>query len=155
MNRHKVLGLGSNVGNRKENLQNAIKALEQYGVHISKASSLYETEPVGCIDETWFLNMVVCMKTDLSPHECLKVCKRIEIDSGRARSYRNAPRTIDIDILLWEGLINNEEELTIPHPRMFGRKFVLIPLLEVIPDPLLLEWLIRVSHGQAIRKYEE
>jgi 2-amino-4-hydroxy-6-hydroxymethyldihydropteridine diphosphokinase len=155
MNKYKVLGLGSNVGNRKENLLGAIQALEDYGIHITKESSVYETEPVDCRDKDWFLNQVVCIETDLMPYECLMVCKRIEAEMGRAESYRNAPRIIDIDLLLWEELVMDEQDLTIPHMRIYGRKFVLIPLLEVIQDFPVLEWLVSTIHGQNIRKYKE
>ena len=154
MNKHKALGLGSNVGDRKENLLEAIRLLGNYGVCIIKKSSVYETEPVDCTDECWFLNQVVFVKTDLTPRECLRVCKRIEAEMGRKHSYRNAPRVIDIDLLLWEEIILKNRELAIPHKSIHGRKFVLIPLLEIAEGLEILEWLVYTIHDQGIRKYE-
>jgi 2-amino-4-hydroxy-6-hydroxymethyldihydropteridine diphosphokinase len=155
MSRNKVLGLGSNIGDRVLNLQRAVQMIEDSGIRVVKQSSIYETEPVDCTDGDWFLNQVIVVETGLTPCECLRVCKSIEAEMGRQFSYRNAPRIIDIDILLWGELILNDEHLTIPHRSIRGRKFVLIPLLELTGGPNILEWLVHAIQGQEIRKYHE
>ncbi|MEK7642802.1 MAG: 2-amino-4-hydroxy-6-hydroxymethyldihydropteridine diphosphokinase [Patescibacteria group bacterium] len=155
MNKHKALGLGSNVGDRAKNLQRATQMLEDSGVHVIKRSSIYETEPVDCRDEGWFLNQVVFIETGLTPRECFRGCKKIEAKMGRQYSYRNAPRIIDIDLLLWNEVILNDKDLVVPHKSIHGRKFVLIPLLEIAEDIKILEWLVYAIQGQKIKKYEK
>jgi 2-amino-4-hydroxy-6-hydroxymethyldihydropteridine diphosphokinase len=102
-------------------------------VDIDKISSVYETEPVGYLDQPRFLNMVCSGQTVSSPHELLRQTKAIEEALGREPSFRNAPRPIDIDILLYDDLCFETEHLTIPHPRMSERAFVLVPLVEIAP----------------------
>lgn len=154
MNTHKALGLGSNVGDREKNFQGAITKLHESGIMVIKESSIYETEPVDCSDEAWFLNQVVFIETQLTSLGCLRACKRIEVEMGREPSYVNAPRPIDIDLLLWGQEVVNNETFTIPHKSIYARKFVLIPLLEIEPNPQILEWLVSTIPGQAIKKYK-
>ena len=127
------LGLGSNLGDREANLRRAIDLLKEK-VWINKVSSLYETEPLGWGPQPLFLNAVCQGTTFLSPQELLAFIKSIEKAMGRAESFRNAPRIIDIDILLYSDRIINTPELTIPHPRLEERAFVLVPLAEIAPE---------------------
>lgn len=129
------LGLGSNLGNRRHNLDRAIEALGDKGkVKVKKLSSLYETEPVGFAEQPLFLNAVFEGNTHLTPRQLLAFIKETEKKLGRLPSFRNSPRVIDIDILLYEGEQRESPSLTIPHPRLAERAFVLIPLAEIAPD---------------------
>jgi 2-amino-4-hydroxy-6-hydroxymethyldihydropteridine diphosphokinase len=127
------LGLGSNVGDTEKNLRKAIAALGKLGT-ITKTSSLYRTEPVGFVDQPWFLNQVVCLETELLPKDLLEKTQEIENDLGRTREIHWGPRTLDIDILLYDNVVLETPELTIPHPHMHERRFVLEPLAEIAPD---------------------
>lgn len=109
-------------------------ALDACGVHVLQRSSWYETEPAHCPDQPWFLNLVARAETSLDPAELLDVCKRVEQQEGRVPSVRFGPRHLDIDILLYEDRCMESPELSIPHPRMHERAFVLVPLLEIAPD---------------------
>jgi 2-amino-4-hydroxy-6-hydroxymethyldihydropteridine diphosphokinase len=131
------LSLGSNVGKREENLERAVDALSHNEVRISARSSLYETEPQGVVRQPWFLNLVVECETRYFPMQLLGVIERIERELGRERgadAVRWGPRVIDIDILLFGNLVRATSRLTVPHPRMLERRFVLEPLLEIAPD---------------------
>lgn len=125
------LSLGSNLGDREAYLKKAIMLLKQAGVKILKESSVYETEPMYYENQNKFLNQVIKVETELSPFELLKLIGRIEKELKRERLIPKGPRTIDIDILLWEDKIVESEELKIPHPLMLERDFVLKPLLEI------------------------
>ena len=127
------LGLGSNVGDRLGNLSSAVERLGQK-MRVQLISSIYETDPVGYEDQPLFFNVVVGVETGLTPVQLLNVTKKIEADLGRTPSFRDAPRIIDIDILLYDELIMTTQDLVIPHPRMEERAFVLVPLLEIAPD---------------------
>lgn len=134
------LSLGSNLGNRGKNLQKALVELEMWGIKTILSSSIYETEPIGFKDQPWFYNMVIKAETKFSAEEVLKVISAIEKSLGRERNIRFGPRPIDIDILFYENLLVHEEGLTIPHPRLQERLFVLMPLNEIEPHvfhPLL------------------
>lgn len=133
--RRAFLSLGSNVGDRKANLEAALTALEKERIRVVARSSIYETEPQDVANQPWFLNMVVECESEYFPRQMLKVLQRIERDMGRVRagSIPRGPRTIDIDILLLGSLVMRTEQLTIPHPRMLERRFVLEPLLEIAP----------------------
>lgn len=132
MKHHAYLGLGSNIGNRYEFLNEAIQLLNNsLAVKVIKKSSVYETDPVGFEDQAQFLNMVIKVETDLSPDELLNQCLKIELELGRKRKIHWGPRTIDIDLLLYENEIISTETLTVPHPRMCERNFVTVPLLEI------------------------
>ena len=127
------LGLGSNMRNRQDNLDKALDLLSQ-GLQVGQISSLYDTEPVGNINQPRFLNLVCQVYTRLAPPELLTLAKGIESKLGRASGTHNAPRPIDIDILFYGDQVIETAELVIPHPRLAERAFVLIPLAEIAPD---------------------
>ena len=130
------LGLGSNVGDRQAHLRAAVEQLGEHGVEVDSVSSLYETEPVGeVIDQPDFLNAVARIRTGLEPHELLDVCKAIEVEQGRMLGgRRHGPRPLDVDLLLLADVQLETERLTLPHPQVSNRRFVLAPLLELDPD---------------------
>jgi len=129
------IGIGSNIGEREKNLNHAIEMLNLTNeVDVTTVSSYINTAPVGYTEQSDFLNAVVEVKTTLSAHELLEACKHIEKELKRVRIIRWGPRTIDLDILLYGDLILTEENLTIPHPRMHQREFVLKPLNEIAPQ---------------------
>jgi 2-amino-4-hydroxy-6-hydroxymethyldihydropteridine diphosphokinase len=127
------LALGGNMGDRKQNLKQALVLLSRK-VDIEAVSPIYESDPVGYTEQPLFLNMVLKGKTALKPKELLKYAKEIESKLGRQPSFPNAPRPIDIDILFYDNKIINSKELTVPHPRITVRSFVLVPLNEISPD---------------------
>ena len=128
------LSLGSNIGERRKRIEQAIEALEREGLVAVHRSSIYETEPVGLESQPYYLNAVVSARTNLEPLDLLAMCKRIEAQMGRTQSVRFGPRVIDIDILLFGESVVNSDRLAIPHPRMRERRFVLVPLVEVAPS---------------------
>lgn len=125
------IGIGSNLGNRYENCYKAIKALEEKGLKITKISSLYETEPWGVLNQPKFINLAIEAETDFSPFELLHILKDVEMALGRRKTVRWGPRIIDLDILFYENEVINTDELTVPHPFLHERDFVLIPLEEI------------------------
>jgi 2-amino-4-hydroxy-6-hydroxymethyldihydropteridine diphosphokinase len=127
------LGLGTNLGDRRGNLSEALQRLQSLGT-IEKVSRCYETKPVGYEEQPDFLNLTCLVTTALSPSQLLHCLKDIEQQMGRETSFRNAPRPIDLDILLFDDLLINSTELTIPHPRMSERAFVLVPLADIAPE---------------------
>jgi 2-amino-4-hydroxy-6-hydroxymethyldihydropteridine diphosphokinase len=132
------LGLGANLGDRLENLQRALDLLaEQPGVRVVRSSRVYETAPVGGPEQPEFLNVVLEIRTDLSPHEVLAACQGVEERIGRVRTVRWGPRPIDVDLLTYDDETLDELDLVIPHPRMHERGFVLVPLGELTADPPL------------------
>jgi 2-amino-4-hydroxy-6-hydroxymethyldihydropteridine diphosphokinase len=138
MNHTAFLSLGSNMGNRIEFLEEALKKLEDnYPIKVVNVSSIYETDPVGYEDQDLFLNMVAKINTDLIPIELLNACQETEKSLGRKREIRWGPRTIDLDILLYNDENMIMDRLVIPHPRMHERSFVAIPLLEICPNIML------------------
>lgn len=130
------LGLGSNIGDRAANLRAAATALEAAGVTIEARASLYETAPQGeILDQPDFLNSALRVRTSLEPLDLLDLCKRVEREHGRDPARRrHAPRPIDIDVLLVGETVLSHERLTLPHPEIASRRFVLEPLLELDPD---------------------
>jgi 2-amino-4-hydroxy-6-hydroxymethyldihydropteridine diphosphokinase len=139
------LSLGSNVGDRAANITAALQALDAQGVRVIKRSSLYETQPVKVRGDGWFLNAVVEAGTELTPQQLMQTLLEVERSLGRVREEPGAaqgptsqelkePRTIDIDILLFGSIVIDAGGLTIPHPRMAERRFVLAPLAEIAPD---------------------
>ena len=154
------LGLGSNMGKRQDNLDEALSLLS-HRLRMEKVSSVYDTEPVGDMDQPRFLNLVCQVYTRLAPMELLALAKGIELKLGRAPGKSNAPRPIDIDILLYGDQIVETPELVIPHPRMAERAFVLIPLAEIAPNLVhppggktTKELLQRVTETQGVLKWE-
>jgi len=131
------LGLGSNLGDRRSYLRGAVESL---GNEVVAVSSLFETEPVGGPDQGAFLNLVVELETDRSPHELLAECRRLEEAAERVRIERWGPRTLDVDVLLIEGVTVDEPDLQVPHPRMHERRFVLAPLAQLAPDLVPAGW---------------
>lgn len=136
MSRVGYLSLGSNVGDREGNLRRAVAALGDHAAPVEAVSSLYETEPVGeLLDQPDFLNAAARIRTDLEPEDLLDVCKAIEVEEGRMfGAPRHGPRPIDLDVLLLGELELETERLTIPHPQLTSRRFVLVPLLELDPE---------------------
>ena len=127
------LGLGSNLGDRAENLRRARELLAAAGVAILRESSVYETEPQDLAHQPWFLNQVVEAETALFPMQLLSRVLRIERDLGRRRVIAKGPRTVDIDILLYHRFVIDTPTLIVPHPRMLDRGFVLAPMAELAP----------------------
>ena len=129
------LGLGSNVGDRRAFLAQAVAEMEEFEIDVRKISSIIETKPVGGpIGQDKYLNAVLECETDLSPEDLLEILQSIEHKLGRVRTVQDGPRTIDIDILLYDELQIKTANLTIPHPRMLNRDFVMIPLKEIAPQ---------------------
>lgn len=124
-------GLGSNLGNKEESLYTAISEIDEQIGEVTAVSTFYTTAPVGYADQSDFYNAACKAVTDLSPLEVLEKVETIMRDMGRIRNVPNGPRVIDIDILLYDDIVAEEEGLSIPHPRMIERKFVLEPLCEI------------------------
>ena len=154
------LSLGSNLGDREAQLRAALVCLQREG-RVVAVSSFYETEPVEFIDQAWFLNCAVALETTDTPEQLMSALLQIEQQMGRKRIQRKGPRTIDIDILLFDGEVLDSPALTIPHPAMHQRRFVLQPLAEIAPalrHPVLKETmqelLDELPAGQTVRKYQ-
>jgi 2-amino-4-hydroxy-6-hydroxymethyldihydropteridine diphosphokinase len=129
------LGIGTNLGSREDNLEQAVAQIEKYIGQVRKSSSVYETDPWGFHSDEAFLNMVIEVETELRPQELIAKVLKIESSLGRVRNEQQySPRVIDIDILLYNNLVIDELNLKIPHPRLHERKFVLIPLCEIAPE---------------------
>lgn len=133
MHKTVYLSLGSNVGDRSANLQMAIEKLSELGT-VAAVSSFYETEPVGTGPQPWFLNCAVKLETEKMPRQLIAAILNMEQSMGRQRRQEKAPRTIDVDILLFGSSIVELTSLTVPHPRLHERRFVLEPLAEIAPD---------------------
>ena len=154
------LGLGSNFGDRRANLQAAVDALPAHGVRVLAASSVYDTEPVGeVLDQPDFLNAVVRISTGLGPEELLDACKAVERELGREPGgVRHGPRPIDVDVLLLGDAERRSERLALPHREVTSRRFVLVPLLELDPElalpdgPPLRDALAGLGPGQDVRR---
>jgi 2-amino-4-hydroxy-6-hydroxymethyldihydropteridine diphosphokinase len=130
------LGLGSNLGEREKHLREALAGLAGHGVRVEAVSSAYETEPVGeILDQPDFLNAAARIATGIGPEELLDVCKAIEVEAGRMfGAPRHGPRPLDVDVLLLGEVELADERLTLPHPELTNRRFVLVPLLELDPE---------------------
>src|SRR5271154_5484893 len=128
------LSLGSNIGNRLENLRAAIAALPDVGVRVRRVSKVYETEPVDYLEQDWFLNCVVAGETEIEAVELLRRLRGIETEMGSAKAFAKGPRLIDLDILLYGDAVIDVDGLQVPHPRMAERRFVLVPLAEIAPE---------------------
>jgi 2-amino-4-hydroxy-6-hydroxymethyldihydropteridine diphosphokinase len=127
------LGLGTNLGDREQNLRAALERLRQI-VEVEVISRIYESEPVGYLEQPDFWNLVLRIRTNLEPAELFRRVKQIERDLGRTDAFRNAPRLIDIDILAFDQLVLHDDQLDIPHARLHERSFVLLPLAEIAPE---------------------
>ena len=131
------LGLGSNIGNRELQLNEAIKILHAYqGIQVTQVSHIYETEPVGYTNQPKFLNLCIEIETELTPQSFLKCCLATEQQLHRKREIRWGPRTLDVDILLFGDQIIEQDNLSVPHPRMKERSFVLIPLNDIATNQI-------------------
>jgi 2-amino-4-hydroxy-6-hydroxymethyldihydropteridine diphosphokinase len=139
------IALGTNLGDRLANLRHARQALQPQTC-ILACSAVYETPPWGYLDQPKFLNQVVKTETDLEPLDLLRLLKRLEVEMGRQPSLRNGPRVIDLDLLFYDDLQLVLPELTIPHPNMAGRAFVLLPMCDLAPD------LCHPQHNQTMRE---
>ena len=127
------LGIGTNIGDRYNNIMNAIDSLKHLPLtNVANVSGVYETEPWGYEQQDDFLNVCVEIATELSPKTILGACLGIEAAFGRERPFKNAPRIIDIDLLMYEGVKSNDPELILPHPRIQERAFVLVPLRDIL-----------------------
>jgi len=157
---HKIvyLSLGSNLGDRQANLRAALDGLVELGT-VQAVSSFYETEPVGLIAQPWFLNCAVKLDTEKMPRQLIAGVLNLEREMGRQRKQKNGPRIIDIDILLFGTSVIEAVGLTVPHPRLHERRFVLEPLAEIAPEvrhPVLKrtvrELRDSLSPGQTVRR---
>lgn len=145
------LALGTNLGDRLANLRAAIHALAPH-VNVLAESRIYETPPWGYADQPAFLNMAVKAETSLGPESLLKRLKQLEVRLGREASFRYGPRRIDLDILFYDDLVLESETLTIPHPRLHERAFVLVPLMDLAPNlihPVLKKSVAELLAGQS------
>ena len=137
MNKHVVyLSLGTNIGNRLDNLKHALESLKEF-CQVVASSSVYETDPWGFEDQPIFYNQVVRIETGLEPLTLLRAIKKIELKMGRIPTFQYGPRLIDIDILVYDKLMITSAELTIPHPQIKSRAFVLSPMVEIAPDLII------------------
>ena len=128
-----VIALGSNLNDRISYLQFGLESLEKRGVRVEAVSQVYETPPIGFLNQPHFYNQVALARTHLPPLEVLSIFQRLEAEAGRRREFPHGPRTLDLDLILLGDLIVREPGLEIPHPRWRGRSFVVIPLVEVAP----------------------
>lgn len=148
-----ILGLGGNMGDMSAHLDMAIDALGALPhTAVLRESKRYVTAPVGYADQPDFLNSVVEIETDLSAQALLGACLGIEAALGRVRLFRNGPRVIDIDVLLCDGYESNCDELTVPHPRMHERAFVLVPLRDLYPDGMVYGYDLREATDRVTRE---
>lgn len=159
MRRLAYLGIGGNIGDTRANIDESIKLLKaSEDIEVTAVSSFYETEPVGYEDQDWFLNVVVEIVTTLEPLELLKYCQHIENELKRVRVIRWGPRTIDVDILLYEDFTSDSEILSVPHPRMTERAFAMVPLYEINKALVInnedIKDIIENLKGEVIRKLD-
>ncbi len=134
------LSIGTNIGQREYNLKLAVRMLQNTdGIHVKTVSSIYETDPVGYVEQPSFLNIAVFIETPFSSQKCLETCQFIENELGRVREIKWGPRVIDLDILLYNNENIEVENLIVPHPRLFERAFVLVPLMEIAKEPFSVQ----------------
>jgi len=154
------LSLGSNMGDKEDNIRKALKLIEDVD-EIRKVSPLYQTEPMGFKNQSYFLNCVIEVQTNSNPEQMLLFLKSIEQKLGRINTVKNGPRIIDIDILLYDDFCIETDDIVIPHPRLHERLFVLIPLMDVNPDVIhpLLKKTVRelydaIQHEEMVTLYK-
>ncbi|WP_072392394.1 2-amino-4-hydroxy-6-hydroxymethyldihydropteridine diphosphokinase [Hyphomicrobium sp. CS1GBMeth3] len=152
-----LIGLGSNIGDKAENIRQATALLTQQGdIRVVAASRLYRTAPWGVTDQDWFVNACIAVATGLSPQALLARCQSVENAMKRVRQERWGPRVIDVDVLVYKNVSLDDPTLTLPHPRITERAFVLVPLAEIAPDLVLnghplSHWLSRVDLSEVTR----
>ena len=144
----RLLLLGTNLGDKKENFECALTFLNNKGINIIKKSGVYESEPWGIRDQPWFWNMVIEVDTEMQPKELLNACLEIEIKMGRVRKQKWGERLIDLDILYFDGQIVKEKDLKIPHPGIPERVFTLMPLAEKWPK--LIHPILKKSQSEML-----
>ncbi len=148
------IGIGSNLGNKSYHCENAISEILKVDRHrLLARSSFFKTEPVGYASQDWFVNGVIKIETDLEPSDLLRTLKAIEGQLGRTETFRWGPRTIDLDILLFDDLQIETEELEVPHPHIQDRKFVLVPLTEI--DQNLIHPVLKKTIRELLDNFEE
>lgn len=146
MSKTAFVALGSNMGNGEENIKSAASALGLVpGITMERLSPVYETTPWGYEAQHNFSNACIKLAVDISPEALLGVCLGIEAGMGRAREFRNGPRIIDLDLILYEGEERNTDELKLPHPGMKDRDFVLVPLYDIADEPLKSELSVYIA----------
>lgn len=150
------VALGSNLGDRMDMLTEALGRIHRHpDMSVIRVSGIYETDPVGYADQPAFLNMAAAVRSRLEPVELLRALLDIERQLGRVRTIRNGPRTIDLDLLYMQNIIMTSEELTLPHPRMMDRAFVLVPLRDVLKDASPLKEAVEAAAREALRQGKE
>ena len=149
------IGIGANLGDARQHVNLAIAALDHLpDTRLVASSSLYRTAPMGYVDQPDFINAVAAIETQLDPHALLTALRELETRHGRVRSFKDAPRTLDLDVLLYDQLVLADERLEVPHPRMHERAFVLAPLAEIAPGAVIpnqgpvTDWLNRCAEQQ-------
>jgi 2-amino-4-hydroxy-6-hydroxymethyldihydropteridine diphosphokinase len=151
-----VIGLGSNVGEKAKNIAQAIELLTEPGdIQLVRASRIYRTAPWGKIDQDWFANACITVKTELAPDTLLDRCLGVEQTMKRVRIQRWGPRVIDVDVLVYRDEVSMDPHLMLPHPRIMERGFVLVPLADVAPDLIIggrtvTDGLARVDHSDVV-----
>lgn len=151
-----LIGLGSNIGDKAANIAHAVELLCEPGdIRVVRTSRLYRTAPWGVTDQDWFVNACIAVATELAPRALLSRCLGVEQTMKRVREQRWGPRVIDVDVLVYRDVALNEPDLTLPHPRIIERAFVLVPLAEIAPDLEiaghdLAHWLARVEAGEVV-----
>jgi 2-amino-4-hydroxy-6-hydroxymethyldihydropteridine diphosphokinase len=128
------ISIGSNIGDKAANLRRALRLLAEAGVAIEAVSPFYRTPPWGPVEQDWFLNGCALLRTDRGPRDVMQLALDVELAMGRERTMRWGPRLIDIDMLTYDDIVLDDERLVLPHPRLFERAFVLVPLLAIAPD---------------------
>jgi 2-amino-4-hydroxy-6-hydroxymethyldihydropteridine diphosphokinase len=151
-----IVALGSNLGDKAGQIAQAIELLTEAGdIRVIARSRNYRTAPWGKTDQDWFVNACIAVATELSPHELLRRCQAVEERMGRIRDERWGPRVIDLDVLIYRDVTSEEADLTLPHPRIAERAFVLVPLADIAPDLVIRgrrvsDWLALIDHADVV-----
>ncbi len=147
------IAIGSNLGDKLSNCKKGIELLEKSGVSILACSHFYKTEPVDYADQDWFINAAIKAQTDLAPLALLKALKSIEKDAGRVETVRFGPRVLDMDIIFYDNLITEQAGLSIPHPRMHKRGFVLTPICDIAPE--LVHPVLKQTMTELLKQFDD